>query len=146
VTKGTSVVRMTSVIPAAAMMSPVAKERSAKKVTSVEPMEYVTPVASTSLAQVISATRVTTMTMPLVSAINTVIWATAVGRETVAMGGLNALPEYALIPLRSTQLQAYLSVKKQKQEQVSQAEIGAIGMPHIGKRIHRYVTTWDGPK
>lgn len=72
VTKGMSAVRMTSVFPAEVMTSPVAKEMSAKKVMSVEPMGYVTHVAPTSLAQVISAMRATTMTIPMESAINTV--------------------------------------------------------------------------
>jgi len=71
--RGTSAVRMTGATPAAAMTSPVAKERSARRVMSVEPMEYVTHVAHTSLAQVISATRVTIMTIPMESAINTAI-------------------------------------------------------------------------
>lgn len=100
VTKGMSAVRMTSVFPAEVMTSPVAKERSAKKVTSVDRMEHVTHVANTSLAWVISAMRVTTMTIPMENAINTVIWATAVGRETDAMGGSNAPPEYASTHLR----------------------------------------------
>jgi len=98
--RGTSVVQMTGVIPAAAMTSPVAKERSAKKVTSVEPMEYVTHVANTSPVRVISATRVTTMTIPMQNAINMAIWATAVGRETDAMDGSNAPLEYASTHLR----------------------------------------------
>jgi len=72
-TKGTSAVRMTSVIPAEVMTSRVAKERCAKKVMSVDRMEHVTHVARTSLALVISATRVTTTTIPMESAINTAL-------------------------------------------------------------------------
>lgn len=98
--KGMSAVRITSVFLAEVMTSPVAKERSAKKVTSVDRMEHVTHVARTSLARVISATRVTTTTILMENAINTVIWATAAGKETDAMDGSNAPPEYASTHLR----------------------------------------------
>lgn len=70
---GMSVAPMTNVFPAEVMTSPVAQGRSAEKVTSVERMECVTDVAPTSLVQAISATRVTTMTIPMESAINTAI-------------------------------------------------------------------------
>lgn len=68
---GMSVVRMISVIPAEAMMSPVAREISAKKTTSVDRMAYVIHVALTSLARGISAMRATTMTIPMGSVVNT---------------------------------------------------------------------------
>ena len=70
---GTSVAPMISVFPAEVLTSPVAKGRSAEKVMSVERMEYVTDVGPTSLVQAISATRVTIMTIPMESAINTAI-------------------------------------------------------------------------
>lgn len=47
------------------------------------------------------------------------------------MDGLNALLEYASTHSRWIQLQVYLFVKEQKEEQVGQVEIGAIGMLRI---------------
>jgi len=47
------------------------------------------------------------------------------------MDGSNVPLEYASTPSRWIQLQVYLFVKEQKEEQVSRAEIGAIGMLHI---------------
>ncbi len=71
--KGTSVVQMTSAFPAGVMTNPVAKERCAKKAMSVDRMENATHVGKTSLARGISATRVTIMTIPMESAIDTAL-------------------------------------------------------------------------
>ena len=70
-TTGTSVVQMTSVIPAEVMTTPVVKKICAKRVTSVDRMVNAAHVADTSLARETSATRVTIMMIPMESAINT---------------------------------------------------------------------------
>lgn len=70
---GWSVVQITSVTPAEVMTTPAVKEMCAKKIMSAEQMENATHAAHTSLARGMCATRVTTMTIPMESAINTAL-------------------------------------------------------------------------